>query len=410
MIQEAPATKDAPKKTSQLRKECRQSFLDRGLPTGWTALASQAEMEEALETGTVPARYGSATDATPKQPAFDEAAFRATVHKVLTDIHSEVELQGKEVREKFDKKFKVVKDRVGSLVGDVIKKMDGFDLAGIERKIAEVMKATQTVTVEILVPNMPVIKAGIQHKSFPELIKVMSLGIPAYLCGPAGSGKTEAAHQAAKALGFAFHPVSVCQATSKSDLLGYYNPTGLIDDGNGNKRPVLVRTPFREAYEHGGVFLLDEIDAGNPNVTLVLNSALSNGGCSFPDGYIAKHPDFRCVAAANTWGNGADRQYVGRNQIDAATVSRFAFISWNYDEAFEVHLSGDPAWARRVQSIRKAVFDLKERVVVSPRANINGARWIKSGGSVDEAQTKFIFGGEPEERVRKILTHAGLAK
>jgi cobaltochelatase CobS len=48
----------------------------------------------------------------------------------------------------------------------------------------------------------------------------------------------------------------------------------------------LVRTLLREAYEHGGVFLLDEIDAGNPGVLTVLNALLANGQVGFPMAWL----------------------------------------------------------------------------------------------------------------------------
>jgi hypothetical protein len=247
---------------------------------------------------------------------------------------------------------------------------------------------------EIKIGALPEVKLGPQHKSFEKLLRVITTKrrIPAYLCGPAGSGKTEAAHSAAKALNVPFHPISVCQQTSKADLLGYINPgTGL-----------LVRTPFRNAFENGGVHLIDEIDAGNANVTVVLNAALSNGGCSFPDGYIQRHADFYCIAAANTWGYGADREYVGRNQLDGATRSRFGFIPWDYDEAFEKAISANPDWTARVQALRHAAFELKERIIISPRASLNGAELIASGFTPREVEDILIFGGVSADIAAKI--------
>src|SRR5688572_1560316 len=54
--------------------------------------------------------------------------------------------------------------------------------------------------------------------------------------------------------------------------------------------------PFRSrhslpALTEGGVLCLDEIDNSNPSVLTVLNSALANGYCSFPNGMPAKHKD-----------------------------------------------------------------------------------------------------------------------
>jgi len=83
----------------------------------------------------------------------------------------------------------------------------------------------------------------------------------------------------ADALSLSFHAISVGSQTSKSDLAGYMTATGEY-----------VRTQFREAYENGGLFLLDEADAGNSNVLILLNAALSNGKMAFPDGMVDAHP------------------------------------------------------------------------------------------------------------------------
>jgi hypothetical protein len=56
--------------------------------------------------------------------------------------------------------------------------------------------------------------------------------------------------------------------------------------------------------------------------------------------FIKRHKTFRLVLAANTWGTGATRQYVGRNQLDASTLDRFclATIFVTYDESLESSL------------------------------------------------------------------------
>jgi hypothetical protein len=42
---------------------------------------------------------------------------------------------------------------------------------------------------------------------------------------------------------------------------------------------------------------------------------------------------FVCIAAANTFGTGADRQYVGRNQLDESTLDRFRIGQIELDDA-----------------------------------------------------------------------------
>ncbi len=212
---------------------------------------------------------------------------------------------------------------------------------------------------------------GVQHKNFEHLVRVVHANTPVMLVGPAGTGKSHAAEQVAEAMELDFYAMSVGAQTSKSDIIGYM-------DAMQN----YVRTVFRNAYEHGGVFLLDEIDAGNSNVLIQLNAALANNYMSFPDGMIRRHEKFRMVASANTFGLGASRQYVGRNQLDAATLDRFVVLSWDIDDNLEQSLAVGKygaAWLDVVRYVRSFVTEQELRVVVSPRATQRGSLLLSHG-------------------------------
>ena len=219
--------------------------------------------------------------------------------------------------------------------------------------------------------------SGLTHSQFELLLQLLALPFPILVTGPAGTGKSHAAEQAANAMCLSFHSQSVGAQTSKSDLLGFMHAGGEY-----------IRTSFRDAYEHGGVFLMDEIDAGNPNVLIVINSALSNDFCSFPDGMVRRHPDFRFIATANTYGRGADRNYVGRNQLDAATLDRFITIDWEIDESLETQLISSythgSRWFKVVKGLRKVVEDHSYRLIISPRATLKGASMLELGISFDQ--------------------------
>jgi cobaltochelatase CobS len=210
--------------------------------------------------------------------------------------------------------------------------------------------------------------------------------IPAFLVGPAGSGKTTVAENVAKKFGMDFYCMSVGNQTTKSDLLGFISATGNY-----------VSTVFRTAFEEGGVFLLDEIDAGNSNVLTILNSALANGYCSFPDGMVKRHKNFCCIASGNTIGQGANKQYVGRNQLDGATLDRFTKIDWTYDEVLEKKISKNNGWTNRVQAIRKICNDMGLKLIISPRASINGSNLINDGIPVLQVDEACIFKGQIDE-------------
>jgi MoxR-like ATPase len=223
---------------------------------------------------------------------------------------------------------------------------------------------------------------GLQHKAFYKLIAAASKRVHAQLVGPAGSGKTYAAEQVAKALDLEYYAISVGAMTTKTDFQGYTDARGEY-----------VMTLFRKAYEFGGVFLLDEFDAGNANVMTQINMALANNKAAFPDKMVEKHDDFILIACANTYGLGADRQYVGRNQLDAASIDRFVFINWDYDEDIEAKLAPNKRWAKYVQALRANLFKYKMRHVVSPRATIYGAELLDAGLSIEDVTNMVIYKG-----------------
>lgn len=257
-----------------------------------------------------------------------------------------------------------------------------------ENKVIELIKKFAPVKeIQIKTNDKTNTVPGAQHEKFETVLKMIGAGLNLYLYGPAGTGKTQLAETAAQALNKRFCCISVCSQSTKSDLLGFIGATGNY-----------VKSLFREAYENGGVFLIDEIDNGNPNVLAVLNSALANGYCAFPDGMIKRSPDFICIAAANTFGTGANREYVGRNQLDAATLNRFVQIEVNYDENLETQIFGDIA--KDVQTIRRKLKG--ERVIVSMRNILNASKLESAGYSRKEAIQLAVINTIPENLKSKI--------
>ena len=211
-----------------------------------------------------------------------------------------------------------------------------------------------------------------RHVIVDELATWLGEAVHVFLVGPAGSGKTSAARAAAEDLELPYYEKSMGPQTSEWNLVGFVNPT------NGQYIPGCLREPF----ENGGVLLLDEMDAANPGVLTTLNAALANGHYTFPDGVeVERHPDFRCVAAGNTFGGGADRVYVGRNQLDGASLDRFANVPMDYDEDAEFHWAGldQRDWVSYVQRLRHAAENASMRVIISPRASIAGAKLLRAG-------------------------------
>lgn len=235
-------------------------------------------------------------------------------------------------------------------------------------------------SLEIKVGKLPAIKLDLAHKALPDVLMAVVAGVSPFLVGPAGSGKTTLAEQIAAALKLKFYMAA--RVTSEYKLMGFTDAQGRA-----------VRTQFREAFEHGGVFLFDEVDASDADALTAFNAALANGLGDFPDGMVRKHKDFHAIAAGNTFGRGADRQYVGRNQLDAATLDRFTVLEVDYDEQLELTLACNDDWTRWVQKVRKAIDAEKVRHVVSPRASMSGAKLLAAGMDRTKVQEAVVWKG-----------------
>jgi len=253
----------------------------------------------------------------------------------------------------------------------------------------EALKSLAAKRIEIKIDKKKPKDLGLQHYLFETLLRISSTGLNAYMVGPAGSGKTTAAVNVAKAMDIPFYFTGA--------IASEFKLTGFID-ANGN----VVNTEFRRAYEHGGLFLFDEIDASYPQAVLAFNAALANDYMDFPDKRVDRHKDFYCIAAANTYGQGADRQYVGRNQLDAASLDRFVFLDWRFDEELERALAGNNKWVDFVQDVRKVVEELKIRHVVSPRASIFGVKLLAAGLDLRTVVKLLIWKGLDQSIIDKI--------
>ena len=163
---------------------------------------------------------------------------------------------------------------------------------------------------------------GTLHEKFDEVLQIVSLDIPVYLTGKAGTGKNVICKQVAEALGLDFYFTNA--------VTQEYKLTGFID-ANGNYQ----ETQFYKAFTKGGVFFLDEMDGSIPEVLIVLNAAIANRYFDFPIGKVEAHPNFRIIAAGNTLGTGADNNYTGRYCLDRASLDRFALVNIDYSPKIE---------------------------------------------------------------------------
>lgn len=277
------------------------------------------------------------------------------------------------------------------LTNAIIAKQEGREYVSPEPVVPNYVANEKSFRkIELTFNGQTTLLEGLHHMQFEDVLRAVTTKVPLLLVGEAGAFKTSTVAAVAKAINQKFYCQSVGAQTTKSDLMGYMDAAGIYR-----------YSVFRHAFENGGVFLLDEIDAGNANVITCLNAALANQVCSFPDGMIEAHPDFICIAAANTFGTGASRQYVGRNQLDAASLDRFVVIEFLYDEEMEKQICNNDQWVKKVQKIRRHLKG--ERVVISPRASINGAKLLSAGFTMEAVLEMTILKGCSQDIKERIL-------
>lgn len=196
------------------------------------------------------------------------------------------------------------------------------------------------------------------HEKFDTILKFVKQDEPVFLVGEAGTGKNFICKQVAKALGLNFYFSNA--VTQEYKLTGFTDAMGIYQESQ-----------FYKAFKNGGLFMLDEIDASIPEVLVILNAAISNRYFDFPApiGYVEAHPDFRVVAAGNTIGQGASYTYVGRNQLDGASLDRFATVNVDYDINIETRCAkNDVELVNFVRDVRRICKSKKIMLIVSYRS------------------------------------------
>lgn len=268
----------------------------------------------------------------------------------------------------------------------------GGQLEAMRESIA---KVAQRPILHVQIKDAPqVVIEDHVHPVFDKVLKYASAGLNVMLKGPAGCGKTHLCEMVSKAMRLPFGAISGSAGASESQLVGRLLPTG--DSG----RFEYHASPFVNLYENGGCFLFDEIDAFDPNMLLVVNTAAANGHfhveARSEKPNVMKHKTSVLLAAANTFGNGPDALYVGRNQLDAATLDRWYVIEMGYDRDFEAQLAA-PEIVNWVWSLRAKVDAAKLRRVVSTRMIQKAHLATIAGTSLKDVKRELLNGWTRDE-------------
>lgn len=258
-------------------------------------------------------------------------------------------------------------DNAEAVIRDLSAKATPDPKAIVEAIRSEIMPliegATRNLTITTPVQTIKV--NGMHHPVLDEMLERYALGQRAFLLvGPAGTGKTTIAIQFARAIGAARHSVIAMSEQAREETLrGYRNamtnvyvPSAVVED-------------LCESLTAPAVTTLEEIDGSNPNTLLLINT-LENGFLSTPDADVPechRGADHVLIATANTYGHAGSNVYVGRNQLDAATLNRYACLFVDYDTRLEKAIVGDDEVCTLARAIRSKAESQGIRKVFSTR-------------------------------------------
>lgn len=251
------------------------------------------------------------------------------------------------------------------------------DKEQIEKELDEKKKAKELAKIQYDFSSL-----SPQTKLF-NLIKAGMNNI--WMVGPAGCGKSTIARDTAKELEIPYLCISCGIGTSATEFTGY-------------KYPTREATKFSEYYAKRSVILIDEMTALDPAVAQVINAALANGEIETTTGTVKRHEECIIIATSNTFGGGADRQYVANNQLDASTIDRFigGIIEVNYSEEYESQF--DTEVVNYIKGLRNCIKINSLRRIASTRM-IQAACKMKDSGMRDWKQLLIINWSDTEKKI-----------
>jgi cobaltochelatase CobS len=177
-------------------------------------------------------------------------------------------------------------------------------------------------------PHVPEVDAAFQF--VPDVCRAILMGFAhnrrVYLHGPHGSGKSAHIEQVAARLNWPCLRINLDGHISRADLLG----RDMLVLREGRQVTEFVPGLLAWALERPMALVLDEYDAGRPEVMFVLQQLLeADGRLTLLDQnrVITPHPAFRLFATANTAGAGDHSgAYSGVQILNQAQLDRWNVV------------------------------------------------------------------------------------
>ena len=224
--------------------------------------------------------------------------------------------------------------------------------------------------------------AGVVKEDWHDRLATdVKLGRTIAVRGPAGNGKSTGVRNTLNQMGYNIYHLDCTDSTTAEQLVGGLYPEG---DGKGGINMIFRDGIFTKAFKDPKAAIqLDEFDALDPRVVMTLQSALHRASGDHkrkvhsPDidgGFVEAVGDCPIVVTMNTWGNGATREYVGRNAMDAASMDRFdSVLDTGYNKEVEKLVSSGfnentAKWVvKKANEVRKKAEDKNLKIVFSTR-------------------------------------------
>jgi len=235
-----------------------------------------------------------------------------------------------------------------------------------------------------------------------QFLTMVSLGKIVALTGPSGNGKTTSAKALLEQNDWQVIEADCTADTTAADLIGRKTLTA----DSGQTTVTYEDGPVARAFasDRKTAILLNEWDAIDPRAAMAFQSAFEpaqNGSrrITLPETgrQIESRANVIFVLTMNTLGNGASRQFQGRNALDGANRDRVEIITTAYEhdaERLTAHgYTKETAdyladWAKE---IRAKIDSQNLRCFVSLRRLITAADLIDRAGLSRSRATKLAF-------------------